>query len=266
MDDLFFVLSKVLWIAAKPESWFGLLLALALVAAAKNRLRLTIGFLSLCLAAYAVIAVFPVADLLYAPLESRFPVRPAIGDPAYIVVLGGAEDLEQSAATGMVNVNQAAERLLAAIEMARTHPDAQLILSGSSGSLLGTSVSSAEVMAQALAGAGIERKRLLLETVSRNTAENAQRSAELAGDGVRRQMVLVTSAFHMPRSIGLFCRAGWSEIIPYPVDFRSSGGRRLLGWAFADNLDALNTAVREWIGLVAYWLTGRTKHLFPGGC
>ena len=69
----------------------------------------------------------------------------------------------------------------------------------------------------------------------------------------------------MPRSVGSFCAAGWRDMIPYPVDYRAAdiGG---LSWSFAENLDLLNMAIKEWIGLVVYSLTGRTQALLPKNC
>lgn len=266
MDSLFFVLSKTLWIGLKPETYFGVLLLAALVAVLRNKRRLGIGLLAAGLLSFVSLATIPLGDLVLAPLEHRFPARPKVDQPAYIVVLGGAEANELSAATGMVNVNDAGERLLAAIEFAVAYPGATLVLSGGSGRLSGTITSSAALMAEALTAAGISGDRMLLEHQSRNTAENARQSAELVGAGVSAPTLLVTSAFHMPRSLGVFCVAGWSDITPFPVDYRTGNLRSRIGWKFAANLEDLNVGVREWIGLVAYRLTGRTNALFPRAC
>jgi len=76
---------------------------------------------------------------------------------------------------------------------------------------------------------------------------------------------LVTSAFHMPRSVGLFRKAGFI-VEPYPVGWMTTGssdlwkfrGLSLGGWLSVD------TGVREWIGLMAYWISGKTSEFFPG--
>jgi len=78
--------------------------------------------------------------------------------------------------------------------------------------------------------------------------------------------ILVTSAFHMPRAVGSFCAAGWHTLVPYPTDYRGGSFWDQVGWDLADNLTDLNTGVTEWVGLLAYRVTGRSDGLTPGGC
>ena len=94
--------------------------------------------------------------------------------------------------------------------------------------------------------------------------ENAEFSKGLLA-GIEGPKLLVTSAFHMPRSMGLFRKAG-IEVLPWPTDYRSSG-REGLGLDVTnpvDNLTTMTTAVREWIGLVAYRWNGKIDEIFPG--
>jgi len=111
---------------------------------------------------------------------------------------------------------------------------------------------------------GVERERLILEGRSRNTYENALFTKELVTPAPDETWLLVTSAFHMPRSMALFRKAGFA-VQPWPVDYRTSGAEGI-GF-FTDNpVDSLQTStlgIREWIGLVAYWLTGRIDEPFP---
>lgn len=267
MHDLFFSFSKAFWLIARPETWFGLLLAAAILALIGNRRRIGIAILVAELVLFVSLAAFPLGDLFLAPLENRFPTRPVAPAPAFIVVLGGAENAELSAATGMVNVNQAGERLLAAIELATTYPGARFVLSGGFARQPGAPAGSAEIMAQALTSAGIDPSRLLIEPTSRNTAENGSMVTRLLGAAATSApMLLVTSAYHMPRSMAVFCAAGWTNITPYPVDHRTGAFSARSGWAFAANLEDLNVGVKEWVGLLAYRLTGRTRSLLQPSC
>ena len=111
---------------------------------------------------------------------------------------------------------------------------------------------------QIFAEAGIDRSRLILEGQSLNTWQNAVNTlpmmADVGGDG---PVVLVTSAFHMRRSLATFCAAGWRNLVGYPTDFRAVSRGVRFGWQFTANLRELDLAVKEWIGLAAYTRSGR---------
>jgi hypothetical protein len=70
----------------------------------------------------------------------------------------------------------------------------------------------------------------------------------------------------MPRAIGSFCAAGWRNLVPYPTDYRGGSFWDQVGWDLADNLTELNTGVKEWVGLLAYRVTGRSSTIIPSGC
>ena len=65
---------------------------------------------------------------------------------------------------------------------------------------------------------GLDARRILVETRSRNTYENAVYSKELAQPQPGQIWLLVTSANHMPRAVGCFRAVGF-DVIPYPVDY-----------------------------------------------
>jgi len=265
MDTVFFTASKLFWLLARPESWLVVLLVLASLATWRGRDRAAKRLLVASVAFVLIVGITPVSEALLRPLETRFSARPQILAPAGIIVLGGAEDAGATAATGLPEVNDAAERFLAGLTLARRFPDAQLVFSGGSGQLFGDRLSGADVAAQIFDDMGVLQQRVLLERRSRNTAENAAFTLALIEDREAGPWVLVTSAFHMPRALGSFCAAGWSGIIPYPVDFRAAASRGP-SWDFAGRLYGLNVALKEWVGLAAYRLTGRTEHLIPTPC
>jgi len=266
MDTLFFVASKLGWALIRPETLLVLMIAFGFFAV----LRLRLGVARVCigagLAGLIVIAVFPVGNLVLRPLETRYPASPDPGNVAGIIVLGGGEDGLISEAWAQPTTGAAGERFLAGIALANRYPDAPLIFTGGSAQVRG-GPPGASIAEGIFLGAGIEPDRLGLESESRNTAENAQLSRELIIDYGEGSWLLVTSAFHMPRAVGSFCAAGWKNLLPWPTDYRSGAFASRIGWDLARNLDELNTGVKEWIGLVAYWVSGRV--LPPGstpGC
>ena len=90
-------------------------------------------------------------------------------------------------------------------------------------------------------------------------------SRELVKPKPGERWLLVTSGYHMPRAIGVFRKAGFS-VEPYPVDWRTRGPEDALRPfpTLGDGLRRTDTAMREWVGLAIYWLTGRSSELFPG--
>jgi uncharacterized SAM-binding protein YcdF (DUF218 family) len=214
----------------------------------------------------ALAAFSPLGNLLLYPLESRFPPwDPSRGAPDGIIVLGGSVDTDLSAAHRTPVVAHAADRLLAPTELARRYPNARIVFTGGNANLLSTDAREADYSAPILETAGIAKQRLILERESRNTYENAIFTKQLVAPKPGERWLLVTSAFHMPRSIGIFRKAGF-DVEAYPVDWRMGGREDLLSFtnSAGDGLGRTEVAVREWIGLVAYRLMGRTRELLPG--
>ncbi|TGE01187.1 YdcF family protein [Methylobacterium nonmethylotrophicum] len=261
---MFFVLSKVLWFLTAPSN----LLLLLVLAGAGLGLRWQRLGLGLCAAGAFVLLVggiSPLAGLLFAPLENRFPRFRDDGTPvAGIVVLGGGVETGLSAARGQLVLNDAGERMVALGDLARRYPQATLVFAGGSGRLTGDgAVSEAAVLRRHAASLGVAPERITYEDRSRNTRENAAFSAALVKPKPGERWLLVTSAWHMPRAIGCFRQAGFT-VTAYPVDYRTAP--RLLAFhaTVGDGLFDFDIASREWLGLVAYRASGYTETVFPG--
>ena len=180
-------------------------------------------------------------------------------------MLGGALDTVVSPARGEVALNEAAERMTAVAELARRYPQARIVFSGGSGRLIYGGATEAELAARLFESFGIARSSASFwKSKSRDTDENARFTKELLHPKPGERWLLVTSAHHMPRSIGAFRAAGF-PVEAYPVDYRTRGAVDLLRpfATLGDGLRRTDTAVREWVGLVVYRMTGRTAELFP---
>jgi len=140
-----------------------------------------------------------------------------------------------------------------------------VLVSGGTGTLMLDGEGDADTAPRLFAALGVDPARLILENRSRNTYENALFARELASPQPGETWLLVTSAFHMPRSVGLFRAVGF-DVVPWPVDYRTSGveGIGLFRDNPADSLQTATMAVREWIGLVAYRAAGRIDQILPG--
>jgi len=260
MDTAFFILSKFIGLTLQVETWLVIGIVVSLIAGRFARPRLARWSGGTTLAALLAVGVFPIGEILLRPLEAEFPPRAAPEQIDGIVVLGGVEDPRATAAWSEPQLNEAAERLTAAAALAIARPEARLVFSGGSGRLHNTVLGQPEIPSVAVdffLSMGIAPARITWEDQSRNTTENARLSYEVVAPASGETWVLVTSAFHMGRARASFEAAGWSGIVPHPVDYRTGSFSDGIGWNLSGNLEILNIAIKEWTGRLAYRLTGR---------
>ncbi|MDD5242362.1 MAG: YdcF family protein [Sulfuricella sp.] len=267
MDSVFFWLSKLAWLIIAPDS---LLLVLVLVTWAllwRGKNRMAKRMLGLVAIVMLIVAFFPVGEWILYPLEKQFSANPALPQRIDgIIVLSGAEDANLSTAWNQVELGDGAERLLAFQALARQYPGAKLVFTGGSGSMVNQTHKEADVAERLLKQQGLNASRVIFERESRNTFENVMLSKARVKPAVGENWILITSAFHMPRSAGIFCHAEW-PVIPYPVDHRTWPGRLLrIDLNLSSHLGGMVTGIREWVGLAAYYATGKTAALLPPGC
>jgi uncharacterized SAM-binding protein YcdF (DUF218 family) len=266
---MFFYAAKVLTFLCQPSSALLFMIAAGLVLVMRGRkLRAGHWLIGLGAAGYLAAGILPVGNLLVMPLEQRFASvpPPAGGEPITgIILLGGFEDGWVSKGRDTLGLNEAAERLTEGVRLAKMHPEAKLVFTGGVGGLLSGGVDAATPIGQWLQDMGIAADRIVLEGKSRNTEENATFTRDLVSPKPGDRWVLVTSAFHMPRAMGVFRHAGF-DVIPFPVDYRTYGPVDLtrLFESIPDGLKRTDFAFKEWVGLLMYRLSGRTGELFPG--
>jgi uncharacterized SAM-binding protein YcdF (DUF218 family) len=266
---LFFVLSKTVGVMLLPTNFLialgvlGIFLLPTRFATSGRRLLVaSIALLAIC-------ALSPLGNVLLYPLEQRFAPWDAKAPPDAIVdgivILGGSIDPDLSVSHRVPIVRSAADRIIAAAVLARRYPNARILFSGGSANLISNDAREADYAVEIFESLGIAKSRVIIERASRNTYENAVYSKALVTPKPGERWLLVTSAFHMPRAVGLFRKVGFA-VEPYPVDWRAGGQDDLwsFGYLSSDGLNRTDTAVREWIGLLAYWLRGRIDDLFPG--
>lgn len=213
--------------------------------------------------ALILICVLPWEQWVISPLEDRFP--PPLPAPAQvdgIVVLGGAVEPLLSSARHQVSLNPAAERMVALVELGRRYPNAKLVFTGGSGSVLQPEPREAQFVRVLLDDLGFDSHRVIFEAESRNTVENAIFSRQLAAPQPEQTWLLVTSAIHMPRAMGTFAAAGW-RIQAYPVDYLTPSQTNPLAVDLSSRLSHLSTLFHEWLGLIYYRVRGWTKQLVP---
>jgi uncharacterized SAM-binding protein YcdF (DUF218 family) len=267
---MFFYIAKGVWFLLQPSTLIALLIGYGAILIWTGWARWGRRFVTFGAILLLVAGLSPLGNALILPLEDRFP-RANLDDPpppTGFIILGGADDRLVGEARGAPALNEAGERMVEAAMLARRFPEAKIAFSGGDAGILYKASSEAEGAETLLTALGVPQDRLILEAKSRDTYENAAflkeqltRAGEL-GSGTR--WLLITSAYHMPRAMGAFRQAGFN-VEPWPVDYRTRGKADLTRPfdKVSEGLRRVDVASREWAGLLAYWLRGRSDALFP---
>lgn len=255
---MFFPLSKIFWILFTPLTLIGLLLISGVILLWFKRDVWGRRLVSLGLGLFLILGFLPVGPNLMVYLESRYQAPNPLPDKVTgIVVLGGMIEGKISKAHDQVTLNDNTERLTEMIRLSRLYPKARIIFTGGPGFLGAASTTESEIVERLLKELDISSSRFVFENRARNTYENMLYSRELAHPQAGENWLLVTSGFHMPRSMAIFTAGGW-KMTPYPAGYIEEGAYiwrpslDLLG-----NFYKLQVASREIVGIIAYALTGK---------
>lgn len=251
-------LSKILPVFVYPV---GLTLLLALLAGLcwlfRWRRLAGVGIV-LAIAVLWVAATPAVGAFLYGRIEQRYPPVAVADAPVAdaIIVLGGvvAQPVPPRVTS---DLSDAVDRVVHAARLYRAGKAPRVVVAAGNLPWEPDVRPEAELIAELLVEWGVPRDALLLDTASRNTAENAANTRTLMAQHGLRTGLLVTSAGHMPRALALFRAAGVAAI-PCSTDLRVADGQRSTVFDWLPDVRALELstlAVKEWLGL---WVSGWT--------
>jgi uncharacterized SAM-binding protein YcdF (DUF218 family) len=252
---MFFFLSKTVGKLIDPFNLAVMLLMAAWILRRLNRTpRLRLG---LAITAAVVLLIFSngvVANLLLAPLETKYPRPKNMKPPAAIVMLSGVLSRSQ-VGDSYFEFNAHADRFIEILRLANRFPKATLIFTGGPGALNRGSLGEARILGQLTQELGIKKERILLDKLSRNTYENAKETAVFLKTKNSGSTILITSAFHLPRAVACFKKQG-IEVVPWGVDYlRTANGPS----AWIPSLWSLHRsykAIKEYVGMLAYDVVG----------
>ncbi|MCP4184776.1 MAG: YdcF family protein [Hyphomicrobiales bacterium] len=257
---MFFVVSKLLSIFAQPLNLMALLLGLAgsldhlgKATIAKNLFFLVGLFFVLC--GYTQISDFALSIL---ERQHKQPVLTSIEkQPLGIIILGGTTSRNKQVKKNWYHLNSSAERITEAVILSKKYPTALLVFTGGSGHLVGREGEEALAFRTLFEQMGAIDNEVLLETEAKNTWQNAINTIAMVKDRNISNWLLVTSAFHMSRSIGSFKKAGM-EVIAWPTDYRAETLK--FPWITTNSTEQfskMNILFHELLGILAYKLTDR---------
>jgi uncharacterized SAM-binding protein YcdF (DUF218 family) len=254
---MFFSASKIFWLLVAPSHVLGLLVLaaalFALVGWARMARNFTVAAALLLLAA----GILPLGTVMTRALEDRYPRPPWPAHVDGILILSPGFDTATLKERGAPATNAGEMRVVGGFEAARRYPRARVVFSGGSGVLGGAAYSEAETARYIFAQLGLDPARLLLETHSRNTYENILYSKALAQPRRGEVWLMTTSAIHMPRAMGIARKLNW-PVLPWPTDYLTGTQSASADFNIVDNLGATDYAAHEWIGFLAYRLTGKS--------
>ena len=251
---MFFVLSKIFWMLAAPSHWLDFLVLAAMFCLLLRRNSAARIF------ALAAVLLFLALGLVATPLmralEDHYPRSPWPAHVDGILVLGAGYDTALLRARGAPQANGGAYRLVEGFAAARRYPNARLMFTGGSGALGGAPYAEAETARYVFTELGREPGRMVLEARSRNTYENILYSKAMVKPKPGEVWLLVTSAFHMPRAMAIARKLDW-PMLPWSSDYMTTPGGNVFD--FNDDLGLADLAVHEWVGLLAYRLSGKAS-------
>jgi uncharacterized SAM-binding protein YcdF (DUF218 family) len=257
----------VVWSLASPSQLILAMLAIGLLLLAWRRAtKWAAGLLWMGGVGLFAFGVLPTSIYLTHLLETRFPqpMLPARVDG--IVLLAGAERAAASQAYGTPQVGFDGGRYLTLLQLAQRYPQARIVYSGGRREQPGKGPleTQAAVAEHIFRDVGIDPRRVTFDERSADTCASGRNAYTVARPHQGEVWVLVTSALHMPRSVACFRAGGWPEIVPLPANYASvAGGWNLGSVQIASNLQLLDDAGHEWLGLLFYRVTGRTDELLP---
>lgn len=262
--DLTFATVKLIGVVLRPSNAFLILFLIGTLFLYFGRPSMARWILGATVLGLTAITCLPVGYWLLNPLEERFPAMSTEPDGVDgIVVLGGAVRAALSADRGQPELNGRAERMTEFVALARRYPNARLVFTGGTAALFPTGKTTEATIARDLFQAmGLDVQSVEFEQTARNTYENAVMTKAAVNPAPGQTWLLVTSAAHMPRAVGVFRRVGW-PVLPWPVDYMTGDHPRAAWPNVGRALVTLDLAAHEWQGLVGYHLMGYTQHVFP---
>lgn len=261
MEQLHFLLGKALWLILAPSHFLLLILLLGVILF-KFKPNLSYRLSRSVTIVLLLIALTPVEHLILAPLEHRISAPNSLRHIDSIVVLGGGQQKKQSHQFPYSGFGQHTGRMIAAIDLAKQLNVPLIFVGGQEQAtqelyLESTSLKTLVKMAD------LPSNQVFINDQSNDTYDNATKAKKILAAQQLNHSLLITSAAHMPRALGVF-QQQQINITPFPVEYKLSNESHWFSpISLVKKLYLIEYGVHEWLGLAKYYLLGMTPSFFP---
>jgi len=254
---MFFLLSKLFWFVAAPShvlAWLSIATAVFLFLGKTRPAKWTA---AVGATLFVIFGVLPTGTWLLQQHESLYqrPVPPARVDG--ILILGGGNNPIVLRTRNALSNDKGVARLEEAFILSRRYPSARIVFSGGSGNPRQQQDAEGTSARRILLALGLDASRLTIEGKSRNTWENLIFTQAIVKPKRGEVWLLATSAFHLPRAMGIARRVGWT-VLPWPTDYITPTRIGFEPEYLLDNLEDTELVFREYVGIAVYRLSGKS--------
>ena len=220
-------------------------------------------FFSLFFVFFIICSILPTGRFLLYNLEKNFHNQSPLPKKVDgILILSGTIEGILSIEYNQIHLNGSAERLIESIELINQFPKAKIIFSGGPSYIFNNDIIQADLAKKFFTKFGIDTNKIFFESKSRNTYDNIFFSKIIADPQQEEKWLVITSAFHMKRTLNIADKLKW-DLIPYAVDFKQ---KKSFSWKpsiyFLENISIFQSAMHEWVGLIVYYLTNKSSNIF----
>jgi len=257
-----YFLSKFIWVFLSPLNFLIIFLLFGFFLKQLNFKIFSKFIFIFCFCFFIIIGFFPTGQFLLFKLEHQYqPLEVLPKEIDGLIVLGGPSSAGLTAIYDQVHFNDGGERLTEAVLVIKKNQPRKIIFSGGS-SKQNFESSHAFVAKKFFHEMGINTNNIYFEYKSRNTYENILYSKKIINPKKNEKWIIITSSFHMLRAMKVSDKLEWS-LIPYPVDYRTANNFSGFRFSFnlLNNINNFDLALHEYVGLVSYYLLGRTNEI-----
>jgi uncharacterized SAM-binding protein YcdF (DUF218 family) len=251
---MFFYLSKILSFLISPISWIFLLaITYFLTNKVKQKKRIIYVLFSVF---YLFSNMFLVDEVFRWYEPEKIPLNSINETYDVAIVLGGGTTYDFE--TGMIDFHESGDRFFIALQLYKQKKVKKLLLSGGSGSMVKTEQKEAKFIKQYLMNIGVPEQDILIDSTSKNTYENAVNSKNIIDKMGYHKIMLITSAYHIPRAKACFKKLGM-PVFALPVDYEHGPRVYYFDHLFLPQTKAFRlweTILHEWIGFISYKIAG----------